>query len=130
MKKLFVAVILAISLGGCAQLQDFSQRVENAWQVATSASVSPTQIIVAANAFNAAQATATQYLNYCKINVQVAACGLTTRQKVVALVRSGRAARDELETYVEKGGAGPSGVYNVLVAAVSALQTTTPATGK
>lgn len=130
MKKFLVAAIVALSLGGCAQLQEFGQKVDTAWQIVTTAAVSPTQIIVAANAFDAAEATATQYLVFCHTNPSVSACALSTRQKIVAAVRAGRASRDQLEPYVEQGSAGPSALYNALTAAVSTLQTSTPATGK
>lgn len=122
MRKI-AAVLLALSLGGCASLQ----KVETAWQVLTAASVSPTQIIVAGNAFDAAEASATQYLLYCKTNPAPSACSLDNRQKVVAAVRSGRKARNTLEPYVVSGTAGPSTIFETLVAAITTLQAKTGA---
>ena len=121
MKKLLLAVSLVLALGGCTNLQ-------NAWQMITSASVSPTQIIVAANSFDAAEASATQYLLYCKATVPVPTyCALKTRQTVVAAVRAGRTARNGLEPYVVSGTAGPSVLFNTMVTSINTLQAQLPA---
>ncbi len=71
MKKLLV-LALALTLGACANLK-------TAYQVITEASVSPTQIIVAANAFDALEGTATQYLVYCKANLTTAICSASSK---------------------------------------------------
>lgn len=120
MKKLLLTVSLALSLGACANLQ-------TAWEVITSASVSPTQIIVAGNAFDAAEASATQYLMYCKVNPAMTACGLAARKNVVAAVRAGRTARNGLEPYVVSGTAGPSALFNAMVTSINTLQANLPA---
>lgn len=122
MKKFLAIGLLAFSLSGCASLQ-------TTWSVITGASVSPTQIIVAANAFDAGEASATQYLLFCKANPVVSYCALKTRQTVVAAVRAGRVARSQLEPYIVSGTAGPSAIYNTLVGIVSSLQTLVPSTG-
>ena len=120
MKKLILAATLALSLGACANLQ-------NAWQMITSASVSPTQIIVAGNAFDAAEASATQYLLFCKVNPVMKGCDLTTRKTVVAAVRAGRTARNGLEPYIVSGTAGPSALFNTMVTSINTLQAQLPA---
>lgn len=123
MKKLLLAVSLALGLGGCATLQ-------TDWAIITGATVTPTQILIAANAFDAGEATATQYLLYCHGTVPVPSyCALTTRQSVVKAVRAGRAARAQLEPYITSGTAGPSALYNTLVAMVQTLQAQIPTTG-
>ncbi len=123
MKKLLLVATLALSLGGCATL-------EKDWAIITGASVSPIQIIVASNAFDAGEASATQYLLYCRdTNPTASACALKTRQIVIAAVRAGRAARNQLEPYITSGTAGPSAIYNTLVATVTTLQTQIPVTG-
>lgn len=123
MKKYLIIGLLSLSLGACASLQ-------KDWAIITGATVSPTQIIVAANAFDAAEATATQYLLFCKAASPVPSyCALATRQAVVSAVRAGRAARAQLEPYVVSGTAGPSAIYNTLIAVVTQLQTQIPVTG-
>ena len=123
MKKILLAIPLLFTLGACASLQ-------TAWSVVTGASVSPTQIIIAANAFDAGEASATQYLLYCKATVPAPAyCALSTRQSVVKAVRAGRVARNQLEPYVVSGAAGPAAIYNTLIATVQTQQSQVPSTG-
>ena len=123
MKKLLLIIPLALSLGACASLQ-------TAWSVVTGTTVSPTQIIVAANAFDAGEASATQYLLFCRATVPAPSyCALSTRQTVIKSVRAGRVARNQLEPYIVSGTAGPAAIYNTLIATVQSLQTQIPATG-
>jgi hypothetical protein len=120
MKRLVLVAALALSLAGCASFQ-------TAWSVVTGASASPTQIIVAANAFDAGEASATQYLLYCKATVPAPSyCALATRRSLVTAVRAGRAARNQLEPYIVSGAAGPAALYNSLVAAVTQIQAEIP----
>ena len=122
MKKLLLMIPLALSLGACASL-------DTAWNVITGVSASPQQIVVAANAFDAGEASATQYLLYCKATVPAPSyCALATRQSVVKAVRTARAARNALEPYIVSGTAGPSALYNALIAAVTQLQSLLPTT--
>ncbi len=121
MKKFLVAGLLALSLAGCAT-------IKTDWAIITGTTVSPTQIIVAANAFDAAEASATQYLLYCKATVPAPSyCALAARRTVVKAVRAGIDARNQLEPYITSGTAGPLAIYNTLVATVTSLQTQTPA---
>lgn len=126
MKKIVTVIALtaSVALGGCANLQ-------NAWDVLANAAVSPTQIIVAGNTFDALEATATQYLSYCKsVGYVPQPCKLVNRRPVVQAVRAGRAARNGLEPYVVAGTAGPQAIYNTLVQAISTLQASPmPTTG-
>lgn len=122
MKKLLIIGALALSLGGCATFQ-------KDWAIITGTTISPTQIIVAANAFDAGEASATQYLLFCKTNPAVNYCILSTQQAVVKAVRAGRVARNQLEPYIVSGTAGPAAIYNTLVAIVSSLQSQIPNTG-
>ena len=74
MKKLLFVIPLALSLGACASLQ-------KTWDMVTGATVSPTQILVAANAFDAGEASATQYLLYCRqASPPPSYCALNIRQ--------------------------------------------------
>jgi hypothetical protein len=120
MKRFFIVFPLLFALGACASLQ-------TAWDVATGTEVSPTQIIVAANAFDAGEASATQYLMFCKsVAPAPSYCALSTRKTVVAAVRAGRAARIQLEPYIVSGAAGPAALYNTLVATITTLQSQIP----
>ena len=119
MKKLVLAIALSFSLAGCA---GFTQKIENAYDVVTSASITPTQIIVAGNTFVALESTATNYLLYCKsINYANQPCARGNRTAVVKAVRSGRAALNSLEPYAAQGKAGPSAIFDALVTAITTL---------
>jgi hypothetical protein len=91
----------------------------------TSPALTPTQVIVAANSFDAIEATATNYLGLptcptatpvCKTAAGVAA--------IVPAIRAGRAARVTLEAAVNSGGSTPVPVsaYTTLTTAVGTLQ--------
>lgn len=118
MKKL-LAIGVALSLGGCASLQQ-------KWDAVTGATVDPTAVIVAANSFDALEATATSYLTFCKANRALPVCSsyVAARKKILPAVRSGRVARNNLETFLQQnpGQLGPSGLYNALTAAIGTLQ--------
>lgn len=116
MKKLILISMLALSVGGCAQLT-------NAYNALTGVSVSPTAVIVAANAFDGLEATATNYLKLPK-------CGsfpCRNQNAVMAIIpaiRSGRIARNNLEQFLaaNPGALGPQGLYNALTAATDTLK--------
>lgn len=118
MKRL-IPLLLAFGLAGCATLtQDYA--------IITGATVSPAAVIVAGNAFDAIEATATNYLVFCKANRAVAGCGsyVAARKAILPAVRSGRVARNNLENFLtaNPGALGPSGLYNALVTAINTLQ--------
>jgi len=130
MRKILIITALTALLSGCASLQTFEKDVSTAFGVLTSAKVTPQQIIIAGNTFDALEATATQYLLYCKgpgLGKQV--CALGNRKPVVKAVRAGRAARTALEPYATSGQAGPKAVYDVLVSAIGSLQSSSITTG-
>jgi hypothetical protein len=123
-KHLAAALVLGLALGGCASEL---QKLKTVYSVVTDTTVSPSTIIVAANSFDALEATATQYLSYCKANLSTSACSADSRRTVIKAVRAGRAARNQLETYVTNNTAAPSAIYNTLVAAINTLSTSAAA---
>lgn len=116
-------VLSLLALSGCAaQLQ----KLENAYAVITSATVSPTAIIVAANAFDAIEQTATNYLTRPKCagqNGPLCRSPVAT-QKIIPAIRAGRVARNNAEQFLKDnpGKLGTSGLYNALIAATNTLQ--------
>lgn len=111
-----LALIAALALGGCSTLQTLQQAVGT--------TVSPTQAIVAANAFDAAESGATSYLVYCKSNLSAPTCSASNRRAVIKYTRAGRAARNQIETAISTSSSVPATVYNTLVAAVTNLKAT------
>lgn len=121
MKKLIALGLLGLSLGGCAQLK-------NEWNAVTGATVSPEAVLVAANSFDALEATATNYLTFCKANRTLSVCSsyVAARKQILPAIRSGRVARNNLENFLQQnpGQLGPSGLYNALMAAITTIQGT------
>src|SRR6267142_4223067 len=109
---------LGMALGGCAELQ----RAQQIYEVATTAMVPANVVIPAANAFDILKATATNYGSYCIAQKMAPSiCAAATRRIVVKFVRSGTAARVQMESSLATGQPVPSSVYNILIAAVQAL---------
>ena len=117
MRKLFIALTLALSLGACANLQ-------NAYNTVTGASVSPDTVYVARNAFDALEVTSTNYIRYCTVHRNASGCYDQAIKQLIPAVRSGRVARNNLTQFQKDnpGALGPSGLYNALVTATNTLQ--------
>lgn len=119
MKKLFITFTIVLGLAGCASIQ-------NAYDTLNGTTVSPTAVYVAANAFDAVEATATNYLRLKKCS---ATSGPVCRDpsataQIIPAVRAGRVARTNLENFMAQnpGALGPVGLYNALTTATSTLQ--------
>ena len=121
MRKFWLTAVIALALGGCAQLQKL--------ETAVTTSVTPTQALVAANSFDAIESSATGYLIYCKANLATAACSADNRRNVLRYTRSGRAARNQIETMIQTSTTIPVAVYNTLITAVDNLKASPAATG-
>jgi len=118
MKKLISAFIIIFTLAGCS---GELSKLRAVYTIVTEATVSPQAVLVAANAFNAIEGTATQYLIYCKSNLSTSACSADNRRGVIKYVRTGRAARNQLEASIATNASAPSAIYNTLVAAINFL---------
>jgi hypothetical protein len=118
MRKL-IAIGLLFGLVGCTQLQNDINAI-------TGASVNPTAVIVAANAFDAAEATATNYLRLkkCTATSGPVCRNSTATAAIIPAIRSGRAARNNLEAFLKNnpGVLGPTGLYNALTTATTTLE--------
>ena len=120
MRKLFLALSLTLTLAGCQNWTAITQ----AYQTVTTATVPASTVIIAANAFDALKATAINYGQYCVAQKMVPTiCSAANRRVVVKAVRAGTAARVQLEASITNNQPATATVYNALVAAVTALQT-------
>jgi hypothetical protein len=117
--KRFLFLPLVLMLGGCAWIQ-------SAVSVVTGTSVTPNQAVIAINAFDAVEATGTQYL-------QLPACASTASKlcrtpggasSVVKYIRLGRLARNNLEAAINTGGGAPIAIslYQALTSQTTTLQ--------
>lgn len=119
MKRTIFILAFVLTLGACANLQ-------NAYNTLNGTTVSPTAVYVAANAFDAVEVTATNYLKLKKCtgtNGPVCRSPVATKQ-IIPAVRSGRVARTNLENFMAQnpGALGPAGLYNALTSATATLQ--------
>jgi hypothetical protein len=114
--KLLLGVVLAIGLSSCATINNL--------ETIASGSVSPQQVYIAANSFDAIEATATQYLKLplCPQGSPVCRTQLSS-QTVYNNVKTARSARNALEAYMNAnpGASVPVSNYNVLVTSVQTL---------
>lgn len=121
MRKIILAVALTLPLAGCASLGIIQQ-------VATT-TVPATVVIPTANAFDVLKGTAANYGKYCIQQKMVPSiCSADIRRNVIKFVRSGTAARNQLESSLASGEPAAASIYNLLVAAVQGLQGTPAAT--
>ena len=121
MKLASLILVAALALGGCSA-------ITQAWDVATATSVPPQYALAAANSFDAIETVATGYLQLpaCgSVGASVACRNAAAVATIVPAVRSGRAARNAIETLLgqNSGAAIPVASYNTLEAAISTLQT-------
>lgn len=100
MKRIFMTlatVCVALSLGGCA---DTIQKAETAFNIVTGQIVTPTDVIVAANAFDGVKATATNYLRL-PICPKATLCRISSATgPTIAAIKAGTADRNTLKAAV------------------------------
>lgn len=115
MKKILIGLTLVAGLAGCAKIE-----------AALTTTVSPQAALVAANSFDAMEAVATGYLQLPTCGkTAVVTCKTTAAvNTIVPAVRSGRAARDQIEALLKasSGAAIPLANYNTLQAVITSLQ--------
>jgi hypothetical protein len=121
MKKLVLALTLALSLGGCATFQ----KVENAVATVGGLKINNKTVYVAINTFNAAERSATNYLKLPLCNGTVTLCRANGAAEAIDQpFRAGIQARNDLRSYMRanKGTLADAGLYNTLVSATTSLQ--------
>lgn len=117
--KLSIIGLLALTLVSCAELR-------NAFDIVSESKVSPSAVYIAANAFNALEATATNYLRLprCTPAIRPVCREPEITPKIINNVRAGRQARNGLVKFLKDhpNELGPRGLYDVLVASTSTLR--------
>lgn len=110
MKKLLTIVALALALSGCAQIQKTFEVTGNAITAVENA-VTPQQIYIAANAFDAVKVSATNYLELrrCPQNAPFCRDPAVTK-KLIPLIRAGTIARNNAVAWAR---ANPNGFADV-----------------
>ena len=127
MKLMRTLLVPALCLGLIATLPGCAGRVQQAWDTVTTVEVPRDKIIAAAHAFNALQATATNYirLRRCTGSNGPICRNQAVADQIIVAVRTGRAARNSLTVYLRQnpqGGVGASGLYNALISSNTTLR--------
>ena len=114
MRNFAVLVVAGVALAGCNTALDPT--------VAT-----PNQVLVAVNAFDAAEVAATNYLRLplCATNGPTICRNAVASKSIANGIRAGRPARDQLTTALANNASAPLTVYQTLTAAVSSLEVLT-----
>ena len=126
MKRIILALTLALSLAGCATFNADIAKLQQIYAVASTATVPASTALVVANGYDVLVAGATEFLKFCKTSPADPRCSADTRRKVILYTRQGRAARNQIEAAGITGQPISSTVYNLVVTAVNNL-TATPA---
>jgi len=104
MRKLALTIALAVGLAGCAQLQTAITDLKGAYVFATTTTVTAGQAGIVANAYDALKGTAVNYGNYCVAQkFPQPVCSAANRRAVIKAVRSGDAARAQIEAPITAG---------------------------
>lgn len=121
MKKLFLILVLSLSLPACATIN----KIVAAAEAASSITVSPQAIVIATNTFNAIEASATNYLNLTrcdKTTSKVCRDKAVTRVLIPAVLNA-RKARDDLIAFQRShpGQLGTQGLFDALQLSITTL---------
>jgi hypothetical protein len=92
-RKIIIACAVALSLGGCAEFQ----KLQNGFALVTGPIVTPQQVVIAINAFDAVEATATNYLHLPRCPSASICRDPAITAKLVPAIRAGRADRNTLK---------------------------------
>lgn len=132
LSALILSAALALPVGGCSTVDTFRTAVN----VATSVKVTKTQAYVAANAFLAVKASATNYIDLpiCKAGETFVPDGCSRRfviDKIVPVIRVGTQNRKDLIAYVRTNPdtIGASGLYTAVTEAAKTLRAALDAEG-
>jgi hypothetical protein len=126
MKKFLVIVAIALSLAGCqgTRFGDFIATAGNAITAAENA-VTPQQIYIAANAFDAVKISATNYLKLKRCPTNAPFCrDPSVTKKLIPLIRAGTIARTNAVAWARTNpnGFADKSLYEKLTAITSTIE--------
>jgi hypothetical protein len=121
--------LVALTLGGCAQVRETWQKIEGAISAVTGATIDPKALIIAASAWDALEVTAKNYVDP-RINRRCTGTnGPICRDPEVtkyvnAAVEAGIAARNDVQAFLRDhpGELGTQGLYEGLQLAIANLK--------
>jgi hypothetical protein len=128
MRKAIFALLLTASLGGCAQWNAGIADLKAGWSKLTGATLSPTVVRLAVDAFDGVEATATNYLSLPKCSGVAGGPALchtdAAKAAIVKAIASGRIARNNLEQFLagHQTALGSQGAYDAIGAATQTVK--------
>jgi hypothetical protein len=113
LKLASLVIVGALGFSGCAYVSTLE-----------GTTVSPTQVIVAGNSFDAIEATATNYIRLPLCPAATLCRTAAATKAIVPAVRAARTARSQMEAYVNAnpGSPAPVSLYNTAITAINALE--------
>lgn len=123
MKKILIIFSITFALGGCAQLTQFKNTVENA--VVATTNITPQQIYIAANSFDAVKISATNYLKLKRCPQNAPFCREPkVTPTIINLIRAGTIARNNAVTWARANpdGFADQSLYDRLTSITSTLE--------
>lgn len=117
MRKILLSLSIALSLTGCAKLNQ-------AYEVVTTSNVPPAAIDVAINSFDVAKVTGKNYIVYCTPNPAPVGCNDSViRGKLMPAMKNGTNARNTLKAFLRDhpGALGPIGSYQLLTTSTAVI---------
>lgn len=132
MKRIISIALAAFSLAGCATFQADLAKLESAYTVVTTATVSPSIAQISISSFQVLETAATEYFKYCKKSPADSRCDPGTIAQpgplriAIKYDLQGRKARDQVKAAGKSGALISSTVYSALTDAVANLTSNTP----
>jgi hypothetical protein len=129
MRKIIFACALAACLGGCAQWNAGLADLKAGWSKLTGATLSPTAVRLAVDAFDGVEATATNYISLPKCTGAAGGPALchtdAAKAAIIKAITSGRVARNNLEQFLagHQTALGSQGAYDAIGAATQTVKT-------
>lgn len=119
MKRIFAIALLGLSLGGCQQWTNLLGTINSA----STTTVSPIDVNIAINSYEALKATAVGYANSCiKLAFPRPVCSAANRRAVIRYIKAGDGAVAVLVPALNGSAPLLSTTYNALIAASAGLK--------
>lgn len=125
-RHIVAAAIFALTLAGCAGLQQKIEQLQQVSTVTATITVNPAIVRTANDTFRGFEKSATIYLHTCNANPLATGCSDAAIAQLIPALRSGRAGRDELNTFYRRhpDGLGSQGAYDALKGAIVVISNT------
>lgn len=125
-RHIVAAAILALTLAGCAGLQQKIEQLQQVSTITATVTVNPAIVRTANDTFRGLESSATVYIETCNANPLQTGCSDAAIRAMLPAIRSGRTARDQLNAFyrAHPNGLGSQGAYDALKSAIATISNT------